>query len=102
MEQHIIVKVNDLLITIDDQRIGEYELSTQLCDVLKEWEESEKNSIEYLAYSCTNQMFYKGTFNKDKSPSIVNNNISNPYSSDFKNADFDRVCNNFLDFYYGS
>ncbi len=96
------LKVNDLLISVDDQRIGEYELSTQLCDVLKEWEESENNSIEYLAYSCTNQMFYKGTFNKDKSPSIVNNSISNPYSSDFKNADFDRVCNNFLDFYYGS
>jgi serine protease Do len=96
------LKVNDLLIEVNNQRIGEFELSTQLCDVLKEWEESENNSIDYLAYSCSNQMFYKGTFNKDKSQSTVNNGIGNKFSNDFKNYDFDNVCDSFLDFYYGS
>ena len=96
------LKVNDLLIKVNNQRIGEFELSTQLCDVLKEWEESENNSIDYLAYSCSNQTFYKGTFNKDKSKSTVNNSIGNQFDSDFTNDDFDRVCDNFLDFEYGS
>ena len=93
------LKVNDLLIEVNNQRIGEFELSTQLCDILKEWEESENNSIDYLAYSCSNQLFYKGTFNKDKSQSTVNSSIGNKFSSDFKNNDFDNVCDNFLDFY---
>ena len=96
------LKVNDLLIEVNNQRIGEFELSTQLCDILKEWEESENNSIDYLAYSCSNQIFYKGTFNKDKSQSTVNSGIGNKFSNDFKNYDFDNVCDNFLDFYYGS
>ena len=95
------LKVNDLLIEVNNQRIGGFELSTQLCDVLKEWEESENNSIDYLAYSCSNQIFYKGTFNKDKSQSNVNNSIGNQFTNDFINDDFDRVCDNFLDFNYG-
>ena len=93
------LKVNDLLIEVNNQRIGEFELSTQLCDVLKEWEDSKNNSIEYLAYSCSKRTFYKGTFNKDKSQSTVNSSIGNKFSSDFKNNDFDNVCDNFLDFY---
>ena len=93
------LKVNDLLIEVNNQRIGEFELSTQLCDVLKEWEDSKNNSIEYLAYSCSKRTFYKGTFNKDKSQSTVNSSIGNKFSSHFKNNDFDNVCDNFLDFY---
>ena len=96
------LKVNDLLIEVNNQRIGEFELSTQLCDVLKEWEQSENNSLDYLAYSCSNQIFYKGTLNKDKSQSTVIKSIDNKFSNEFINDDFDHVCDNFLEFYYGS
>ncbi len=92
----------DLLIEVNNERIGEFEYSHQFCEVLKEWENSDNNSIDYIAYSCSDSLFYKGTFNKDKSSSSIENGIGNRYLNEFTSDDFNLVCDKFLDFYYGS
>ena len=93
---------NDLLIEVNNERIGEFESSQKLCEVLKDWQDGNNNSIEYIAYSCSDKLFYRGTFNKDKSSSSIKNDTGNRYSTEFINKDFNLVCDNFFDFYYGS
>ena len=93
---------NDLLIEVNNERIGEFESSQKLCEVLKDWQDGNNNSIEYIAYSCSDSLFYRGTFNKDKSSSSIKNDIDNRYSTEFIKEDFNLVCDNFFDFYYGS
>ena len=77
-------------------QIGTNESSYELCNKLEEWEDSSTDLLNYIAYTCDAEAFYKGYISKQGIEEEIEF-IENPYEDNgFTLSDFQQVCLNLL------
>jgi len=82
-------------------QIGTNESSFELCNKLEEWENSTTDLLNYIAYSCSAETFYKGYISKQgfKKEIVF---IDNPYDdTGFSLCNFQQVCIGYYEVMYG-
>lgn len=82
-------------------QIGTNESSYELCNKLEEWEDSSTDLLNYIAYSCDAETFYKGYISKQGIEEEIEF-IENPYEDNgFTLSDFQQVCLTYYEHMYG-